>query len=238
MIGDDSLIAYLDGELAPAERDKIEEALGADLSLAHRLAQHRATMEAVRQTFDRVLGEPVPDELLKGAEGSSAENIITLPRPAATRRRVWFWGGGAIAASLLVGLFAGRALSPPEGLLGPDLTTRSALTMALNTQLSAEPGRVATVSLSFRSKDGALCRVFALTADTTAGLACRTGAGWKVRMLAPAETPSAQTYRTAASSLPPSIAALAQGLADGAPLTPQDELSARNAGWTSPKPSP
>ncbi|MRT33004.1 anti-sigma factor, partial [Xylella fastidiosa subsp. multiplex] len=51
MIGDDSLIAYLDGELAPAERDKIEEALGADLSLAHRLAQHRATMEAVRQTF-------------------------------------------------------------------------------------------------------------------------------------------------------------------------------------------
>ena len=80
-IPDDLLAAYVDGELDEAERLRVEQAIARDARLAQRVAQQRALRGRMRNAFERVLHEPVPQRLVNAAR----------LKPPAARRRSSIW---------------------------------------------------------------------------------------------------------------------------------------------------
>jgi hypothetical protein len=71
-IPDEVLMAYVDGELPPEERARIEAAMRADAEVARRVQQQQALRASLRSAFEGVLREPVPDRLLAAARGQGA----------------------------------------------------------------------------------------------------------------------------------------------------------------------
>lgn len=243
---DEILMAYADGELDAQMRRTIEAALANDPALADRIEQHRSLRAELSAAFDGVLDEPVPQRLLDAATAKPpgdprvAEIAATRAARAPSQRR-WSWPEWtAIAASLLIGVFAGRAVlqAPGPGLVAADeqgLIAGSALAQALSSRLSSERHEDARieVGLSFRSRSGTYCRTFVAAAGL-AGLACREEDLWRVRTLTeaePAAAGSAGTYRMAASALPPAVLAAVQDAIAGEALDAQQEAAARERDW-------
>lgn len=225
MTSDERLIAYVDGELAAEDRARFEARMAADPVLARQVAQHRALAQQVNAAFAPVLEEPVPPQLVAAA---SVANDRGRPRPA----RIGPWA--AVAASLVVGLLAGRVAWPPSASVveeGGALTAHGALAQALDAQLAAEPG-VVKVDLTFRTADGRYCRTFESAADHLAGLACRNDGHWSARTVSAwAPAGSAAGYRTAGSETPPEVLAAVDGLIAGQPLDASAERAARDRRW-------
>jgi len=69
---DETLIAYLDGELDSDARSEVESWLEADAELRDRVAALAASAETLRAAFEPVLHEPVPEYLLAAARGVPA----------------------------------------------------------------------------------------------------------------------------------------------------------------------
>jgi hypothetical protein len=239
---DEVLMAYADGELDAGTRAAIEAAMDSDPAIARRIAQHRALRGRVQSAFDRILEEPVPARLLEAARsapgGAPRDNIVPLRRPM----RRWSWPQWtAVAASLLVGVVAGRlaalhpASSGPIATRGGTMLASGVLAQALSDQLAsaqaaAEPVRI---GVSFRSRSGEYCRTFVLRTPALAGLACRSDAGWRIGVLARAESPAgvAGAYRQAASSMPPALVAAVGAEIAGEPLDAAAEAAARARRW-------
>jgi hypothetical protein len=217
------IIAHVDGELGPAERARFEAEMAADPTLAAEVARHRALAARVSGAYAPVLDEPVPPRLLVVAAAANDRG-----RPATRRLMPW----AAVAASLVVGVVAGRMALPDRGpLVSRDgaLVARGQLATALSTELAAQPG-VVKVGLTLKTADGRYCRTFQSPADRLAGLACREDGRWVARTVT-AWTPVAQTaYRTAGSDTPAEVLAAVDRLA-GQPLDAAAERAARDAGW-------
>ncbi|MDB5499509.1 MAG: hypothetical protein JWP28_3540 [Phenylobacterium sp.] len=222
-IGDERLIAYVDGELAGEARAAFEAEMGADPALAAKVAQHRGLAARVAAAYAPVLDEPVPPQLVALA---SAANDRGPGRGALPQ-----WA--AMAACLALGVLAGRALWPEQGPLathGGELVARGGLDKALTTQLASQAGPV-RIGLTFKSGDGRYCRTFESAADHLAGLACRRDGRW-VAQVATALTPQpASDYRTAASATPPAVLAAVDAMRAGDTLDATAERTARDRGW-------
>jgi hypothetical protein len=240
---DDVLMAYADDELDMSTRVAVEAAMAADPEIGRRIAQHQALRGRIHSAFNKVLDEPVPARLLQAPHGESppqrASNIVPL-RGRGVRRPEWpQWT--ALAASLIVGVIAGRLLLVPSG-TGPivmrsgQVVASGTLAEALSDQLAADQPAAGPVSIgvSFRSKSGEYCRTFAWrqTADL-AGLACRAADGWRVRVLDGTQPAAADSgsYRQAASPMPPAVIAAVGDLIAGEPLDAQAESAARAQHW-------
>jgi anti-sigma factor RsiW len=239
---EETLIAYADDELDAATRAAVEAAAAADPLLAQRIAQQRALRARLRAAFEPVLAEPVPERLLAAARGAPtrerADNVIEFqarPRPR------WSWSQwGALAASLVLGVFLGPLLLRPAGApvdtRGGRMLANVALSRALSEQLAGTAASAAPIEIgvSFRARSGAYCRTFVLReAGSLAGLACRERSAWQVLALAPAEGTSSAGggYRQAASALPPPVARALDELIAGEPLDGAAEAAARAHGW-------
>jgi anti-sigma factor RsiW len=96
------LQAYVDGQLPEARRADVEAYLGARPEEASRVADYRDQRKALRDLHAEVLDEPVPERLVRAAEGARS----------ATRARVLRWGIAAswAAIGLAVGGIAGWQL--------------------------------------------------------------------------------------------------------------------------------
>lgn len=246
-ISDETLMAYVDGELDAAASAAVEAALAADPALGAHLARQQALAGRLRAAFDDVLEEPLPPRLLAAARATAAAS----PRAGLRTRagggvipfRHWSWPQwGALAASLIVGVLAGYILPrhTPAGLVTENgrLIARGALADALSEQLaSAPPDKSAPlhVGLSFRTGSGDYCRTFTLAGDDPqpphAGLACKEGPDWRVRILAQAQAAADTDYRMAASTLPEAVLRAVDDSIDGAPLDASAERAARDGGW-------
>jgi len=218
------LIAYLDGELPAAERVAFEAELAADPALAAQLEAHRALAARVSDTYAPVLEEPVPPRLIAiaGAANDRGGRASSLPR----------WA--AMAACLVVGLVAGRALWPqdaPLAMRGQALVAQGGLDRALTRQLAADPGPI-RVGLSFRARDGRYCRTFQSPGDHLAGLACRDGGRWVAETAVAWKAQAQPDYRTAASAAPPAVLAAVDAMIVGDALDAGAERAARDQGWT------
>jgi hypothetical protein len=249
-IPDELLAAYVDGELEGAERLRVEQAIAHDARLAQRVAQHRALRERLRGAFDATLRESMPQRLLQAARlaaptGSAQVIDLARVRAARTRRgerhRSTISRRVAIAASLLVGLFAGlfvARLSSSGALTDYRdgvVLARGALAQALDQQLASNPGSSAIrIGLTFRAKSGEYCRTFIVTGGSSlAGLACRAQERWQVPALIDVKGTASdpQHFRMAASTLPPALAQLVDARISGAPLDAPRELKARDQDW-------
>lgn len=233
---DETIAAYVDGELDAAQRADLEAALAAEPALAARVDQQRALRSRVEAAFGAVLDEPVPQRLLEALQPPAVVDLAAA-RAARERRRWQAPEWGAMAACLAIGLFVGRALLAPTGdtLFATDagqLLAHGPLDRALTTQLAAEPGGGIALPVSFASTDGRWCRSFVLAGESLAGLACRTEAGWRVELLAAAEPAApAGSVRPAASALPDAVLRAIDARIAGEPLDATSEQAARAGGW-------
>lgn len=86
-IPDQTLMAYADGELEPAQRAEVEAAVAADPKLAERVEQHRALRRKLSVAYDPVLLDTVPHALIAAARTSPAATPSSaIPGVAATER--------------------------------------------------------------------------------------------------------------------------------------------------------
>ena len=228
-IDEAKLIAWIDGELDDVTRRRVDRAVADDPALAKRLEMHRRLRERVSAHYAPIAGQPVPSAM----EVRLRETAKVAPMPQRSASSWRHWGiGGAIAASLLLGVAVGQWTKATDG---PVLMREGAmfaggdLKSALDTQLaSAQEGASIRIGLSFRRKQGAAwCRSF--DGDAMAGVACREGEGWRIEQLLPGDG-ERTAYRQAASTDPRIMATVADLMA-GDPVDARDEAAAKASGW-------
>lgn len=243
-IDPETIAAYADGELGPEDAAKVEAAMAADPDLARQVEAHRRLRQTLTDHFASIADMPVPERLtaMLAAKGNSSGNVVSLaavrearaeamPRARSAPSR---WAmGGALAASLALGVLIGGQLMPGGGpIVSRDgqLVAGGHLDKALTTQLaSAQDGAATRILISFRGRDGRYCRGF--ESGATAGIACRDDGRWLIERSQSAgpETPSGG-YRQA-SSAAAGIMAAAQDMAAGPALDAAAEKAARDAEW-------
>src|SRR5262245_3051613 len=86
---DETLMAYVDDELAPTERAAIDASVADDPAIAARVATFRAQRERLARAFAPVLDEPVPERLIAVArQRPSTTEPIDLAAARERRQRI------------------------------------------------------------------------------------------------------------------------------------------------------
>lgn len=249
-VNDETLMAWVDDELPPAEAARVAAAVAQDAALAARAARLRTLNDQLRQAFAGDLAEAVPDTLAAVARGEhltaagESGRVIALAGERRARARpAWQWAawGGlaatvAMAAVLLPRLDLGDSspASTVQAQADGRLVARGALADALEHGLSGEARPDGTrLLLSFRDRGGEFCRSFAAPAGR--GLACRAAGQWQVVVLTAPAVPAAASagdrLRLASADLPAAVLdAIDQRIA-GLALDATQERSARDAAW-------
>lgn len=105
---DELLVAYLDGEVDEAQFAEIVEWLERDPSLRARLAGLSETTALIREAFEPVLREPVPERLFAATHPQEDSNVVAFQPKAAARSRLHstrWWISMATAASFACFMF-------------------------------------------------------------------------------------------------------------------------------------
>jgi hypothetical protein len=238
---DDTLMAFADGELDPATRAAIEQAMRTDPDVAAAVARHRALRVDVAAAFAGILDEPVPARLQPAAPAPAPVPVLSLDaaraeRAAAAARRKWSWPEwGALAAMLVVGVLAGRTIpggsAPAIAGNGSQVVAQGALASALDSQVGGKADGRVKVGVSFAARDGAYCRGFVM--GSSAGLACRAAGQWRIPVLTETTPEATGGYRQAGSALPPAVLDAIDERIAGKPLDAAGEEAARSRGWQS-----
>lgn len=226
---DDILMAYADGELDPAERAAIEQAMRTDPGVAAAVARHRALRADVAAAFAGILDEPMPARLQPPAPAP----VVSL-EAAREKRRRWSWPEwGALAATLVVGVLAGKMAGGGASAIagnGSQVVAQGELAAALDRQVGGGKADGAVkVGVSFAARDGHYCRGFVM--GTAAGLACREGGQWKIPVLAETAPEAAGGYRQAGSALPAAVLDAIDARIADKPLDAAGEEAARARNW-------
>ena len=150
---DETLVAYLDGELDGAERQHVEAWLAADDAARDRLTGLAQSADLLRSAYGDIVNEPVPERLIAAARGETAgeaqpreAEILVLRRPQRSTMAMpgGRWGIGIAAAAALFGLVVGGTGSYlASGLLSsgnPAAEQRLAAAAANNTWLDNAAG--------------------------------------------------------------------------------------------------
>jgi len=205
-------MAYVDGELPPADLAAFEARLALEPALAGAVARERVLRASLAAAYAPALDEPVPAALL---------DLLAMPAPAPTNQaaaanepitvgandlhraklphaRRWQWPEwGAMAASLVLGVLLGaRALAPHPAASGGDtlalgvasdgaVTAQGALRDALEQHVAGivlDPNSPVVVGLTFRNHAKQYCRTFTLD-NASSGIACKQSEGWVVAAL-------------------------------------------------------
>jgi len=250
-ITDETLMAYVDGELDAAQRAEVEHAIAADPQLAIRVKRHQALSKKVKGAFDHVLSEPVPDRLLatlgKPVTHGGSNNVISLKarqqqlkekeKPQTKAAKHWAlpqWT--AVAAALVVGAIVGIvAMNMRSGEMivarNGSLVAGGSLANALTSQLSNAANQSIDMKLSFKTRSGEYCRSFVIKQQQSlAGLACRNGNEWRVPVLTGMNAANG-TYRQAGSELPQAVVQWIDTERAGDALDVAQEETVRKAGW-------
>jgi len=229
-IDPETLMAYADGELDPIAEKRVEAAIAADPALAGQVAQHRKLAASLRAAFDPVAAAPVPSAV-EAMLRDSAKIVPLAPKPARRERPLWM---GAVAASLVAGLFAGPLVfqRDPGGVAMRDGTAIASgdVAKALGTQLaSAQAGDAPVrVGVTFRDNARRYCRTF--ESGATGGIACAQGKDWRIERLYGGVAQPGGAYRQAGSPTA-AMMADAQAMMAGDPLDAAAEKAARDGGW-------
>lgn len=229
------LMAYADGELDPIRTKQVERALAQDPELAAQVNQHKQLRALLTDRFQSIADAPVPEKFLDMLEPA---NMIDLAAARAARnapsvtQRWRHWGtGGAIAASLVLGLMIGQGINQgPVVIRDGALIASGPLAQTLDTQLVAAQPIDAPVRIlvSFQDQSGYLCRSF--SGRAISGIACQNGNRWVLRQTRGGASTQSTQFRQA-GSVDAALLAEAQAMMDGDPLDADAELTAKKNGW-------
>ncbi|CAH0188118.1 hypothetical protein [Roseomonas sp. CECT 9278] len=218
-IPDETLMAFADGSLPPAEVNRIAALLDADPALAERVALLADGRRIAAGAFRDVLDQPVPARLLAAATAPPAVND--------NRRNPWRLAALAAAAGLLLGAFLGPRLPLPGG-AAPEA---GLLPARVATALDGAGGQGVVVAGTYLAEGGVYCRRFAIPDETgtVQGLACRDPEGWRLRV-AVARSAEGGSFQPAGAD-DPVIAEMLERLGAGQALDANAEGAARARGW-------
>jgi hypothetical protein len=188
-LNDELLSAYLDGELAPAQREQVAAALLQDAGARLRLERMQQADQALRAAMPATTNDHFQAAMAAKISGSALA-------ARSWQRTVLPW---ALAASL-VGLTVGYVLPRGDagGFAQPDATWLNALN---STPSGTASSTGVTPLLSFKTVDGRYCRLFrAQGAASGEGLVCRSAEQWQL-VAWDATTPEpAEGFRAAGAS--------------------------------------
>ncbi len=239
-VSDVDVIAYVDGCLEGSARAAFEERLRSDPALAERVAAHRWMTSQIVSAFGPPPGDEI-DPALVARLGLAGENVVPFAPPQGRTRRplLALLISGAIAASLLVGVFVGRSFdSQPTPWLrsGPEakILADGALSQGLSGNLAGQAGTV-RIGMSFHTAQG-VCRTFSTGSGSTgsglSGMGCRQGSDWVVPIVVTgAAAGSGGDYRLAAGEVAPAVMAEVDRRIVGDPLGAAEEQALRQKGW-------
>lgn len=200
-ISDDVLSAYLDGELAPDDKERVRALAAQDADIAARLERLRLAGELLRDGFAPLAAAPVPARLRASAGGGefrrhAAPLIAALAACAA----------GIVLGVSIRGDGAERVLALDDGLVAAPALARGLNEAMSGAHVASGDVRVSPI-YSFRDGEDRACRVFAAEASGVAleGAACRHGASWRMIALAPA--PVREGFTQAGADEPAAVAA-------------------------------
>ncbi len=253
-------MAYVDGELPPADHATFEARLAHEPALASAVARERALRASLQSAYASELDEPVPAGLLDllampepAIEPVAANDVISIGandahRAALPHARRWAWPQfGAMAACLVLGVLVGARVLAPHPAAGGDtlalsvandgaITAQGALRDALEQNVAGtvlDPNAKVGVGLTFRDHAKDYCRTFTLDSSSS-GIACKQSDGWVVAHLEHATNAregEAGGYRTAASPLSPALLQAIDAMRDGDTLDAAAETAAKAKGW-------
>lgn len=252
-ISDEMLMAFADGELAPAEQGEIEAALAEDEALAERLAVFMDTRHALAATMKPLIDEPVPAALQaslaaaiatarqtqgvtsQAAQPQMTETVVPLrPRASSTSAArstgsvITSPWGMALAASfvgVVVGL--GGFLLGQSTAVAPD-GANLALNQALETLPSGGDRALSEAEslhmiASFRDAEGHLCREYERKAADAVTTAVACHGPAGWQTRIALTNPVAEGYVPASTT--DTLDAFLSGIGAGAPLSPQEEIA-------------
>jgi hypothetical protein len=179
---DETLLAYVDGELDPTECRSVEAALATDADAAERVALMRRSATALRGAFDEIMSEPIPERLiaLVDRHGPGRANGRGKASSRGGRLGWLLWpmnlgfAAALAAAALVVGIGLGQWRPSPDGdyrLAGVDNGDGA---YAAAVAAAMEPGYTGASARYERPDIGVSGVITALDpVDAGGGIACR-----------------------------------------------------------------
>lgn len=238
----ETLNAYADGELSPAEMTRVAALLAKRPDLQAYVENQARLKHHLQESFAPLLGEPIPERLL---QATLARRTSPVPAWRVRLQEFFTWNvvgpaAATLAAGLLVAVVVERFASEQTPFVksfeNGRILAQGKLAQALDDQLAsnAQAGPV-RIGLSFQSKQGRDCRTFEWisAAVSTSGVACRVGADWHVAALATEARHANDTaaYQTAGAEMPQSIRSTVSAIISGQPFDAADERDARAHHW-------
>ena len=243
MTEDEKLSGYLDGELDPAVHADLTARMAGDDRARARLAQLRETDALVRTAYADPLHEALPDRFIAALDKGIAADATQLRQEVVATtagndnaQRRWLVGG-AIAASLAVGLLLGSQFVRREDDVGiASAAFGGALSATPSLQsVSLASGERLTPSFSFARAGGGYCRQFELTAADlkSIGIACTRNGAWMIEALLPSapKVLATEGYATAEGPANPGLDMVIASLRQGDPLDRSTERSLIAHNW-------
>ncbi len=231
----ETLMAFVDGELSPSEMSRVEAELRNAPALAAYVEQQRALRHDISASLEAIIDEPIPAALRDAVWNTPVSWQWRLSRALRTAfsPRGLIWTGvpaAALACGVAIGVILSGNTNALMGVRGGALIARGALAHALDQQLaSAQSGHGPQIGISFRDRNNHYCRTF--TSARLAGVACREDSGWNIAALSEHAREPQGTYATAASAMPDLVRQAVSGMIAGAPLDAAGEARARDEGW-------
>ena len=208
---DETLSAFIDGELPEAEADALRAAIDKDPALRERVDQLRRANDAVRQAYSGIENEPLPDAVLE-LFNTASSNVAPFPGEAQAKRAPLAHAGvlqrfaaaqwpTALAASLAlvvgfgVGQLGGAPGAPSEtqgdamqlaGVIAKDSPVFEILETGASAQVhpaGVDSGVIVEPVLSMQRTDGVFCREYFIGDATSRfhNVACKEDDQWAVK---------------------------------------------------------
>jgi anti-sigma factor RsiW len=197
-VNDETLMAYADDMLEPADRERIEKLVRSDPSLAAKVAMFQRTSSLAEAALAPLIDVPVPDALLANVTAQISEHkamASSLSLTAWLQNRLPRWGYGlsiAAAASIAgaaVGIFGYQAIQKADQIhLAVGTVPAAPIVSVLNTLRSGEETSIGNAKLklvsTFRILGSSLCREFEYASQpdgAVVAVACKQGESWNIR---------------------------------------------------------
>lgn len=257
---DETLSAFIDGELPEAEADALRADMGKDPVLKQRVDQLRRANDAVRLAYGDIENEPLPDAVLD-LFNKAPSNVTSFPGEARAGGTPKVHAGvlqrfasaqwpTALAASLAlvvgfgVGQLGGAPGAAPGGAMqvagviaegGPVFTILETGASAQTHLADADSALSVEPVLSMQRSDGVFCREYFISDANSRfhNVACKENGQWSVKFAVniPTAADMEDGFQTASAQSNALAADYVDRVIAGDALDAEAEQNAINGGW-------
>lgn len=237
-ISDETLNAFIDGELSPLEMNIVRDAIASDENIAQQVEALMAITSQVHTSLSAIDALPLSakletlrQQLEDDSHTEQADNVVSFPWWHKARKAGFMPTAIAASVAAVFGFFMNFGANTGAGAL-PDWT---AINQALSHQPSGEV--IATANgtrfegrLTFLNHEGEYCRQFYIKPKDSQALqsiACRRGETWSLHAAMPAGDQT--SYQTASNDS--ALDAVIDAIIQGDLVTPEQEAKVIQRHW-------